>query len=125
MNLRALQLRLDTVLEVNTVEMIRSMFRSLFASQKLEVLDVGGCTAVPQAITTDMLARLGKTLRCLKVHSNEDAGGPCKRCVYSVTDLERLGQTVRSLHTLGLDVSFDRQWVCGPLSAAQQRSWEE
>jgi len=112
MNLRVLRLRLDTVQDFSTVQSISSLFRSLLANQRLETLEIGGPPMMCQAITPEMLEPLGETLGCLKVHGNEDVAGLGTRSVYSLADLERLGQTMGGLHTLGLDISIDEQWVC-------------
>lgn len=112
LNLRVLCLRLDTVQEFSTVQSISSLFRSLLANQRLETLEVRGSPAMCQAITPEMLEPLGETLCCLKVHGNEDVAGLGKRSVYSRADLERLGQTMGRLHTLGLDINIDEQRVC-------------
>jgi len=120
-SLRILRIRLDTVPGFSNVEEVRPLLRSLLANQRLEVLEAGGSSAVPHAITPEMLEPLGTTLRCLKIHGNEDMAGLCKRFAYSLADLEQLGETLKTLHTFGLDINFDGQWVCN--APAQKRSF--
>jgi len=113
-SLRVLRIRLDTVPGFSNVEEIRPLLHSILANQRLEVLEASGSPAVPRAITPAMLEPLGTTLRRLKIHGNEDVAGLCKRFVYSLVDLEHLGETLENLHTFGLDINFDAQWVCNP-----------
>lgn len=110
-SLRALKLGLDSVPELATIEAIKQLLCALFLNQRLEILEVSGHTSIAQAMTIDMLEPLGQTLRCLKVHGNEDVSGLGKRSVYSMTEIERLGQAMKRLETLGLDINYDGHWV--------------
>ena len=99
-DLRSLRIGPETSLGSIRVEGIEPWLCCMFKSQRLEEIDVSGCTAVSCCITMDVLNPLKSTLRSLKIHGNEDQTGICKRKAYSVTDLECLGNTMGEVGTL-------------------------
>ena len=111
MSIRVLQLGLDSVEVFGSVETIKLLLYSLSSTQRLEVLDISGCAAVTQAVAVDLLKSLGQTLRCLKVHGNQDVAGVCERHVYSTADLEHLGQTMKCLEIFRFDINYNGNWV--------------
>ena len=121
-DLRSLRITPETSLGSIRVEDVEPCLCCLFNSQRLEELDVSGCTAVSRCITTDVLNPLKSTLRSLKIHGNEDQTGICKRKAYSVTDLECLGNTMGKLEHLSLDLNYEREWM--RTSFRQSLRWE-
>ena len=111
MNLRSLHIGPETSLGSIPVEGIRPWLHSVVNSQRLEEFYVSGCNTVSRCITPAMLEPLRKTLRSLKIHEYEDQTGICLRRVYSVTDVELLGNTMEVLENLGLDLNYDGEWV--------------
>ena len=108
-NLRSLCIGPKISLGSIGVEDVEPWLCCLFNSQRLEELDVSGCTAVSRCITPDILNPLKSTLRPLKINGNEDQTGICKRKAYSVPDLECLGNTMGKLEHLSLDLNDERE----------------
>lgn len=86
-----------------------ALLPSIFSSQRLEELYLTGCINV---LTIDSMKALRGTLRCLKIHENEDEFAICKRRVFSDQEIQNLGETFPTLEYLSLDVNYDGQWVC-------------
>ena len=110
-NLRSLCIGPKISLGSIGVEDVEPWLCCLFNSQRLEELDVSGCTAVSRCITPDILNPLKSTLRPLKINGNEDQTGICKRKAYSVPDLECFGNTMGKLEHLSLDLNYEREWM--------------
>lgn len=86
-----------------------ALLTSIFTNQRLEELVLTGCINV---LTIDSMKALRGTLKCLKIHENEDEFAICKRRVFSDQEIQNLGETFPTLEYLSLDVNYDGQWVC-------------
>ena len=90
---------------------VKALLPSLFTNQRLEELYLTGCIDI---LAIDSMKPLKDTLKCLKIHENEDELAICKRRVFSDQEIETLGKTFPKLEYLSLDVNYNGQWVCSP-----------
>lgn len=82
---------------------------------QLKILDLTGCTAYINRLSTHLWEHLGRTLISLRIHEDEMPSAFRERPTLSSSQLEHLAKTCHKLRSLGLDLECSYR----PLSSYQ------